>query len=224
MKLTSLILVTIFATTLTACKKDDLPKPQKPADIGQTQPVSDHEFGNIIKSIMVKLPKGENDKNASYMLPWDEVSKKYFKSDNCFMDCSGNMEGSLLFDNKKTKPDDWKFEANGVSGGAFDFKFIGNLPENSKNEDILSSLKKSGIGFRPVECSGDSDFLQANNVNIAAGIESEPVYYYRITLGGYADALLVTNIQDFDLDKNVVRYYTNFSAIKDICSGGYELK
>jgi len=193
------------------------------ADERRPQPFANQtEFGDIVKSLLVKLPSGvKNDRKLSLMLAWSDIDQRFF-GPGCFMECKGKIQGSAFADGKQLakKSTQLEFEADGPRGGAISIKFSMAMPDNVAAKDVVLSLKKAGVTAKKIKCKGDMDFILENGINVAAGMEFTPPSYYRLSADGYGDSLLVVDIFDVDAQKDVIRFYTSTSEAKNICKQG----
>jgi hypothetical protein len=183
---------------------------------------SQTEFGDIVKSLLVKLPSGvKNDRKLSLMLAWSDIDQRFFGSE-CFMECKGKIQGSAFAVGKPLvkKGTQLEFEVDGPRGGATSIKFFSSMPDNVATKDILLSLNKAGVTAKKIKCKGDMDFILDNGINVAAGMEFTPPSYYKLSAEGYGDGLLVADIFDVDAQKDVIRFYTSISESKRICKQG----
>lgn len=186
---------------------------------------NDVEFGDIIKSIMVDIPKGQTPPpDANYYQSW-ELMGKYFDP-FCFMECEGKVLKYVLVNGKSLnhsmKP--LNFEANGPKAGFDSIKLSTPYSDSSQQittEDFLISLKKSGMTVTKFECNGDFDYLIENNVNMPASMEWTPPSFFKLSMNGYADALFVSDFFDIEKQADFMRFYTTFAATtKTICTEG----
>lgn len=193
------------------------------ADERRPQPSANQiEFGDIVKSLLVKLPSGvKNDRKLSLMLAWSDIDQRLFGS-GCFMECKGKIQGSAFADSKPLakKSTQLEFEVDGPRGGATSIKFALAMSNTVTTKDVVFSLKKVGVTAKKIKCKGDMEFILDNGINVAAGMEFTPPSYYKLSADGYGDGLLVLDIFDVESQKDVIRFYTSISEAKNICKQG----
>ncbi len=169
------------------------------------------ELGGIIKHVLTD--------------PYWVGLEKYFTGGPCALGCQGTVSQNVLTHGKIFSTSSGSDKIDYYAGGSrpsVDFiQFMMKPHEAPLSEEIVASIKGAGLTIKKIECYGDLDFINENNINMAgSGVESPLPNYYKISLSGHDDALFVENIIDVEHQKEVMWLYTDFSMTTNICTQG----
>jgi hypothetical protein len=179
------------------------------------------EFGELVKEILVNVGNEKINASASYMSSWEqfEKSKSYkFEKKEFAEEYQGAVKPVLVFNNKPAKEAyksnvnaKWNMSATGSRAGVSKVVFSSTVNDGADEEEIVVSLKKSGITASKLTCDENNDDISAYQSGIMFNV-------YKLTAKGYASGILIiagdVAAQHITLDLTVI---PNTSAFRTAC-------
>ena len=152
------------------------------------------EFGTLVKKQLVYLGKEKVDPIASYHTGCDQLdnSKNYiFKKKEFADEYNGTVKPLLVFNAKPAKEAykrntnaKWEILAIGSRAGIRKFVFSSTVNDGANEDEIIASLKKSGITTVKLICDENNSKIASYQTGIMFSV-------YKLVAKGYAPGVLV---------------------------------
>jgi len=152
------------------------------------------EFGELAKSVLVKAGSEKYNPAISYQASWDQLDNPAyyaFKKKEFAEEYQGSVKPLVVFNGKPAKDAykkntnaSWSMAATGSRAGVSKATYSASVNDGADEEQIVASLRKSGIATTALVCDDNSKSLEAYRTGIMLKV-------YKLSAKGYLPGILV---------------------------------
>lgn len=179
------------------------------------------EFGELAKSVLVKVGSEKYNPAISYQASWDQLDNPAyytFKKKDFAEEYQGIVRPLVIFNGKPAKEAykknvnaNWSMAATGSRAGISKATYSASINDGADEDQIVASLKKIGIVPTALACDDNNKSLESYRTGIMLKV-------YKLSAKGYLPGLLViagdVAAQHIALDLTVI---PNIKELSNAC-------